>query len=113
MTINGPDDYLAVKGDDAMAKVLAGAIPFFESSKNNLPVIETPRLDKQEHELVCPAAALEGDYVACLVQQLSRETSVPPQFLRENAKTILGTVHNGRVGFPRHTNLSARQYCFH
>jgi len=37
MTINGPDDLIAAKGDDAMAKVLAAAVPFC-NSKSNLPV---------------------------------------------------------------------------
>src|SRR5207248_1016316 len=57
-TINGPDDYLAVKGDDALAEILAAAVPF-SSPYRSLPVIQTRNINKEEDQLIYPTSALE------------------------------------------------------
>jgi hypothetical protein len=108
--VNGPDDFIGMKGDEAMARLLAAAVPFCVS-QTTLPIVETPRPAIDQH-LAYPTEALEGDYVSELVQELSTEAGVPPPFLRENLKVILGAIHNGRTGFPQHRNLSTRQYSF-
>ena len=60
---------------------------------------------------IYPAEALDGDYIGELTRVLTDGTAIPPQFVRENAKGILGAVVDGHAGFPGHEDLHTRFYC--
>jgi hypothetical protein len=57
-----------------------------------------------------PVDILEGDLISDLTFQLYDQTSIPPQFLREEIVAVLGALSDGRVGFPAHGNLPTRRY---
>lgn len=57
-----------------------------------------------------PVDILEGDLISDLTFQLYDQTSIPPQFLREEIVAVLGALCDGRVGFPSHGNLPTRRY---
>ena len=57
-----------------------------------------------------PSEIIEGDYIGELAIALTDGTFIPPQFARENIKTILGSIVDGKIGFPSHVNIHARQY---
>ena len=59
---------------------------------------------------VYPAEAIDGDYIGELTRILTDGTSIPPQFVRETAKCILGAVIDGRVGFPGQEDLHTRHF---
>jgi putative DNA primase/helicase len=59
---------------------------------------------------IYPAEALDGDYIGELTRILTDGTSIPPQFVRENMKCILGAVIDGRAGFPNQPDLHTRHY---
>jgi hypothetical protein len=59
---------------------------------------------------IYPAEALDGDYIGELTRVLTDGTAIPPQFVRENAKGILGAVVDGHAGFPGHDDLHTRLY---
>ena len=59
---------------------------------------------------ICPAEAIDGDLIGEMTRALTDGTFVPPIFVRENIKVILGAVINGRVGLPSHPNIHTRSF---
>jgi len=59
---------------------------------------------------VYPAHVIDGDYIGDLTHILTDGTAIPPPFVRENVKAILGATIDGRVGFPGHDDLHTRLY---
>jgi putative DNA primase/helicase len=59
---------------------------------------------------IYPTEALTGDYLGDLTAMLSDGTSIPPQFVRENIKCLVGAVIDGHAGFPGQEDLHTRLY---
>jgi len=57
-----------------------------------------------------PADTIEGDYIADLTFTLYHETSVPPQFLREQTVAVLAALADGKLGYPLHRDLPMRRF---
>jgi putative DNA primase/helicase len=57
---------------------------------------------------IYPAEALDGDHIGELTRILTDGTPIPPQFVRENTKCILGAVIDGHVGFPGQERLHTK-----
>jgi putative DNA primase/helicase len=57
---------------------------------------------------IYPAEALDGDHIGELTRILTDGTPIPPQFVRENAKCILGAIIDGRAGFPGQERLHTK-----
>jgi hypothetical protein len=85
--------------EDAVKAPIASAV--------EVPVEED---DAPESIPVCPPEIIDGDYIGELTRTLTEKTWIPPAFVRENIKTILGTMIDGEVGFPGHPDIHLRQY---
>jgi putative DNA primase/helicase len=59
---------------------------------------------------IYPAETIDGDHIGELTRMLTNGTPIPPQFVRETCKTILGAIIDGHVGFPGQQDLHMRQY---
>jgi hypothetical protein len=57
-----------------------------------------------------PNEVLEDSLIGDLVHVLSDGTAIPPVFLYQNIKSILGAICDGRIGFPNHADLHTRHY---
>jgi hypothetical protein len=81
------------------------------ADRAELPLVEEYIVDDSSTALQCwPAETLEGDCLAEYMHLVTDGTQVPPQFVREQLKVILGALHDGRIGFPGHSSLGARHY---
>jgi hypothetical protein len=58
----------------------------------------------------CDPDIVDGDLLGELTHLLRDGTPVPPQFVRENIKTILGTLITGRASIAKHRNIHLREY---
>lgn len=59
---------------------------------------------------VCSADIIDGDLIGDLTRILTNQTWIPPIFVRETIKTIMGAMIDGEVGFPAHEDLHLRQF---
>lgn len=59
---------------------------------------------------IYPPEALTGDYIGDLTSILTDGTSVPPQFVRENIKCILGSIIDGHVGYVGQERLHVKHW---
>jgi hypothetical protein len=122
--IKGMPSLAAIIGQKA-ASSIAGWIdaisekehPSATSNPNGRSVITTalPVLEDEEEPPVgeiptCPLAAIEGDFIGDMTHALTDGTFIPPIFVRENIKVILGAVINGKVGLRSHPNIHMREY---
>lgn len=57
-----------------------------------------------------PMMAIDGDWIGDLSLLLTNETFLPPSFARATIKTILGSVLDGYVGFPKEPELHMRHW---
>lgn len=57
-----------------------------------------------------PLDAIDGDYLGDLAGAMTAGTFIPPSFARADLKTILGSVVDGKVGFPGEENLHTRHW---
>jgi hypothetical protein len=82
------------------------------AAKTPVSAVETTENDEDETENipVCPPEIIEGDYIGDLTRILTDGTPIPPEYVRENLKTILGAMIDGEVGFPGHSDIHLRQY---
>jgi hypothetical protein len=80
------------------------AQPQVEIVAEDREVSDASRLPK------CSPAIIDGDYIGDLTRLLSDGTPIPPEFIRENIKTIMGSIVDDRVGFEGHEDLHMRMY---
>jgi len=57
-----------------------------------------------------PNEVLTGDLIGDLTLALTEGTPIPPQFVRENIKVVIGAVIDGIAGYPGHEDIHTRQY---
>ena len=75
------------------------------------PLPELPDDDEPASEIpILPAEAIDGDYIGELTRALTDGTPIPPQFVRENIKAILGAVVNDQVALAAQTSMHTRSY---
>jgi len=80
------------------------------SPASALPVIEDEEEPPAEQIPICPAEAIDGDLIGEITRALTEGTFIPPIFVRENIKVILGAVVNKKVGLRSHPNIHTRAY---
>lgn len=57
-----------------------------------------------------PLSAVEGDYLGDLSLALTKGTFIPPAFARATLKTMMGSVLDGKIGFPNEETLHMRHW---
>jgi hypothetical protein len=57
-----------------------------------------------------PVETLEGDYISDLAYRQTVGTPVPPQFIREQTISILAAKADGKLGYPRHSDIPDRRF---
>jgi hypothetical protein len=91
-------------------RTIERAIKFWRGNGAICTVVEEEPEANTPTVPVYPAEAIDGDYIGDLTHLLTDGTAIPPQFVRETAKCILGAVIDGHVGFPGHEDLHTRLY---
>jgi hypothetical protein len=91
------------------------ALPAELPSPEAAPEVATELTEDEDREAlddvpVCPSEIIDGDYIGDLTRILTDGTFIPPEYVRENLKTILGAMIDGEVGFPAHEDIHLRQY---
>jgi len=79
------------------------------STSSKIEVIEGDELPV-EAVPIYPLQVLDGDSIGDLAHALTEGTPIPPQYARETIKTVIGSVIDGRVGYPAHEESTARQF---
>lgn len=87
-----PTDIPAAEAKAAVIEIREPAVPSFEVAP------------------AYPVEVLDGDFIGELTHCLGDGTPLPPQFIREQIKTALGAIINGRVGYPNQKDMHTRQY---
>lgn len=72
--------------------------------------IEEDENDVTESYPEYPQEVIDGDLLGDLTRALTDGTPLPPQFVREQVKVILGAALDGKVVFQHHPNLSMRHF---
>jgi len=73
------------------------------------PVVEADRVPEEQIPAL-PEDCLEGDWLSELTFRLFENTAIPPQYLRESVVLVLGSLIEGKTGFPTHSGLCSRRY---
>ena len=80
------------------------------AARVELPVVDVPEVPDVDAVPAYPSECIDGDYVGDLTHALADGTAIPPQFIRENAKTILGALTDDKVGYVGEEDMHSRQY---
>ena len=92
--------------DDAEVSAIARSVAKYAPAVDDADIETQPGIVAPAY----PMDTIDGDLIGELTRELTDGTFIPPQFVRENLKVALGSIIDGRVGFPNHEDLHLREY---